>query len=1486
MRQLYLIMYLALFACFPLIGHAQGNKADVLKRIPTAAQMLDNSTQGREFWVAIPPNDQLAQANLNLEIYVTASKNATVTLEHPGSGYKVTKPVQALKITTFTTADETAKWVWEVREDEAPANQGIRVSADQPISVYVLNAKEVTSDGYLAIPTSAWDKDYIHCSFWDFNEVRDWAGGFIVIAKENATKLQIALNGKNTIGPSGRTKRGRKIGDRISVMLQRGQVYMVRGNATSLGEFDLTGSRIIANKPIGLVSFHDRTMIPAFPSPNNGRDHLCEMMPPVSTWGKQYVSIEMQRSANAGDMFRIVAKEKDTKFKCRYTDLKDDKTYTWDGFLKSEGDFMERENTWPPAPSIRGMAVWTATKPVLVMQYSYSAQVEAELGGNGGSLFDPAMCLVVPVEQYTMSTVFQTPSNTSFVNNYVNLLAVGDPDDPEQKKLSTVTIESQGGVKFKVVDKEPRFQTNRIPGTNIYWARIKLPIDAYHIYGETPFGATMYGFNSFASYYWPTATALNKIDVLDTLKPLLDTVAECGDYVVTATENRDQAPNAAGDSTQTDTGINQIEIDDVVSYNYALELLTDTRDNIHIDPRRELFKFRLRVIDKSQDAFAIYYVTDRAGNTAIDSVRYIAELVAMKPDSLNFGKVRLKTTKQLTAKIVNPTTRDIEVEKIWLQKNVNNVDGEEFKIINPTSFPLLVPAKSEIDIAFEYSPKKEIAKEEDYDIDSVKAKASCGEYTLGALRGQGVMPHIKVADWYAGKRQVNTTYCNTDEPEMLLVENPGTDVLTITDIKDVAAPFSLDKTTMTPPLPITIPAKGKVFIKTLCYTPTKTGKDELNVTFESDADTEDKSNDNVSKWTGEGLNPGPRITDVDFGIKRVKTKDTKVIELTNTGTFTLNVKGFKVVSSDLQHFPNANTQQIGVSLDGTPVGYTQVAPNEFEFESAVSLFQNETNKVFFTVVFVPQTETLPAATSAPFELKIVPTYTNSTSAPEGTAIGKGCLPHIQIIGDTLACIERGTTSQEIGTITVANTGDTCDLHITDISWQANSAFTWAGGVKPNVFPLTLKKGESRIFDVNFRADISTDSYLNAGAANDYVDAVVAIADTKEGNGEQADNDYTLFLENHNTELRGCDFTEGAPKIEVDNRDFEALRCDSQEQEFDVRNTGTRDLVVTSFTYNGNTAVYEIFDKATGAKVDASFFPFTVPAAQAKTFRVVFTPRNGTAPYRLEVAAVSNASDGDNVALLIGTDKTVSVKFAVQNDANNHFPGEGVAVAIKATSADMDKVALNTFTLVLDYDPEALRYTGKFERAAGLNDWNITMEADKPSRGKITITGDKATGADFVQEGPNGDFLSLQFSVYLSAKKNVPFTLSASRSDLGDRAACVIPQTENSVLNLGELCVRDLRGVRYSGEDFSLKQNTPNPVGAGEAEIEYSVAYEVPVKLTVYNMMGEEVKVLVDGLRQAGVYKVRIQKGELPSGTYVYRLEAGPYNADKQMVITK
>jgi hypothetical protein len=98
-------------------------------------------------------------------------------------------------------------------------------------------------------------------------------------------------------------------------------------------------------------------------------------------------------------------------------------------------------------------------------------------------------------------------------------------------------------------------------------------------------------------------------------------------------------------------------------------------------------------------------------------------------------------------------------------------------------------------------------------------------------------------------------------------------------------------------------------------------------------------------------------------------------------------------------------------------------------------------------------------------------------------------------------------------------------------------------------------------------------------------------------------------------------------------------------------------------------------------------------------------------------------------------------------------------------------------------------------------------------------------------------------------------------------------------------------------EFYLNQNYPNPFWSGAAAAVRSggnssttIAYALPrsahVDLRVYDVLGNEVKILVNQEQQAGVYRVRFDGTNLPGGVYFYRLRAGENVAVKKLTIIK
>ncbi len=85
--------------------------------------------------------------------------------------------------------------------------------------------------------------------------------------------------------------------------------------------------------------------------------------------------------------------------------------------------------------------------------------------------------------------------------------------------------------------------------------------------------------------------------------------------------------------------------------------------------------------------------------------------------------------------------------------------------------------------------------------------------------------------------------------------------------------------------------------------------------------------------------------------------------------------------------------------------------------------------------------------------------------------------------------------------------------------------------------------------------------------------------------------------------------------------------------------------------------------------------------------------------------------------------------------------------------------------------------------------------------------------------------------------------------------------------------------------FSLGQNYPNPFNP-TTSIVFGLPEQANTRLAVYDLLGREVAVLVDGTLAAGTHEVQFQSHNLPSGAYFYKIEAGSFSQIRQMLLMK
>lgn len=165
------------------------------------------------------------------------------------------------------------------------------------------------------------------------------------------------------------------------------------------------------------------------------------------------------------------------------------------------------------------------------------------------------------------------------------------------------------------------------------------------------------------------------------------------------------------------------------------------------------------------------------------------------------------------------------------------------------------------------------------------------------------------------------------------------------------------------------------------------------------------------------------------------------------------------------------------------------------------------------------------------------------------------------------------------------------------------------------------------------------------------------------------------------------------------------------------------------------------------------------------------------------------------------------------------------------------------------------------------DFRTENEAWAPLGGEQKLIYSFDSGVSWNQmESPNGTMIY-----------DIMFTDSLHGYGVGSEGAIIKYQHPNII------------GVQqfqeYSLAGFMLYQNYPNPFNP-VTRIKYSLREESFVRLAVYNLLGEEIALLVNEFKRAGFYEYEFDAGLLSSGVYIYRMESSGFMISKTMLIMR
>ena len=295
----------------------------------------------------------------------------------------------------------------------------------------------------------------------------------------------------------------------------------------------------------------------------------------------------------------------------------------------------------------------------------------------------------------------------------------------------------------------------------------------------------------------------------------------------------------------------------------------------------------------------------------------------------------------------------------------------------------------------------------------------------------------------------------------------------------------------------------------------------------------------------------------------------------------------------------------------------------------------------------------------------------------------------------------------------------------------------------------------------------------------------------------------------------------------------------------VTNPGTSTLNLTSLTLTGRDA---------RQFAATSTAPIAISAGSSKPLTLVFNP---------------TASGAKTALLNIAHDKGSSLTVALGGSAT--APASN-ALQVSPTSLTMDNTPVRTTSLKI----LRLSNTGKSDITVSLR-----LGGRNPSQFKVTPS--QAT----VRAG-RAQSISITFAPTSTGTKSATLTLTPST---GNPLTVALSGTATAAITRGLNSEQEAaKPLGVAGLPFGLGENYPNPFNA-QTLIPYQLAQAGPVRLAIYDMLGRQVAVLVNGEQEPGSYQVvwdgRDQRGEaVATGIYFYRIEAGPFRSVRKLLLVR
>lgn len=383
-----------------------------------SAQKKDNL--GKEYYLAFGPNEGSNDNENVFALYLTGPVATSVTIEVPVLSYKQNFNVTPAEVTKVLLPNGAnfGPTVEVTASETVVKGMGIHILANTEIAVYGMNHKLYSSDVFMALPIDVLGKEYRTLNYQSslvsaFGSSNNIPGQFWMVAVVDSTDI--------TITPNDTTSSGRPPRESFEVRLDKGDVYLVQGNADRRGN-DLTGSLVESNKPIAVFSGHMRAGIPEgfnnIGTTRPSRDHLVEQLPPINLWGNEMIVVPYE-SSDSPDVVRILSATNGNIVSIN------------NGIILplNAGEFYE-------IPALPEPSVIQSEFPILVGQYMHTSLYGISQPGTPDPYGDPAFSLVPPLIQASGKQYVVVVGDTiSIKSQFLTIVSIAD-------SLTNLTVDS------------------------------------------------------------------------------------------------------------------------------------------------------------------------------------------------------------------------------------------------------------------------------------------------------------------------------------------------------------------------------------------------------------------------------------------------------------------------------------------------------------------------------------------------------------------------------------------------------------------------------------------------------------------------------------------------------------------------------------------------------------------------------------------------------------------------------------------------------------------------------------------------------------------------------------------------------------------------------------------------------------------------------------------------------------------------------------